>query len=522
MDSLPKKFVAGMGKTRIRNALCLGIILILGGFIYFFNLGRESLLADEYLSLHAAEQPLRDIVFAHQKANDLTAIPSLYEIIMHFWLGIFGAGESAQRSFSAFLGIISLYIIYRLSRLLFDEKTGLLTCLLALLSSNWFLLFRQNRYYSLFICLALLSLYLFFCYLQNKQSRLLCSALLITNICLVYTSYFGFLVVLIELLLSAYEIRRHARWVTNILLVCFWAFFAYSPWYANLLYHIGREPVMYIKPYYSGLGLRLYSLVMLLFSDFHIEWDPLLTLLYVPMLFIGWLKLNKTGSAKSWHLPLSLALIFLIPFVTIYSVTLSDKACYYVPFSFPLFILLAFGIQQIYQQSRRKILLLPIAAFAITFNLFDLSASFRNHLHEDWRLAAQYIKKIPNYKNEEMIFVFQIRHHPPVFAYYYWGEKTAASFVDNITDLESYENDLVLMDTEHKIYLISNDPQEEEFFEQLNRFPDNAWIWIFRYHASLSPLYIRLKNNGRYFFHQVPLNQDLPQIDLFLLKKRKK
>ena len=510
-----------MGKTRISYTLYLIIILISAVFIYFYNLGTESLLAEEYLSLYTAGQPLRDIVFGSQKTNNPNPVPSLYEIVMHFWLKIFGRGEFAQRSFSAFLGIISLYVIYRLSRLLFDEKIGLLTGSFALLSSSWFALFRQNTYYSLFICLALLSIYLFFCYLKNKQSKLYCLALLITNTCLVYTHYFGFLVVFIGLLFSAWEIQRARRWVINILLVCFWVCFAYAPWYANLLYHIGREPVMYIKPYYSDLGLRLFSAVMLLFSDFHIEWDPLLTLLYVPLFVMGGLKLSKAEAAKFRHLPLCLASIFFIPFITIYLVTLSDKACYYVPFSFPLFMLLAFSIQQIPKQKRGKILLFPIAAFIITFNFLDFSASFRNPLHEDWKQAVRYIKEIPNYKNEEMVFVFQIRHHPPVFTYYYWGEKTASSFISNIANIESQEENLFLIDAKHKIYLISNDPREEKFFQHLSLFPDNAWIWIFRYHASLAPLYIRLKNNGRYFFHQIPLNQEMPQIDLFLLKKIK-
>jgi 4-amino-4-deoxy-L-arabinose transferase-like glycosyltransferase len=510
-----------MEKIRINHTLCLIIILVSAVFIYFYNLGAESLLAEEYLSLHAAGQPLRDIIFGSQKINNLNPVPSLYEIIMHFWLKNFGRGEFAQRSFSAFLGIISLYLIYRLARLLFDEKIGLLSSFFAMLSSSWFALFRQNTYYSLFICLSLSSLYLFFCYLKNKQSRLYCSTLLITNICLVYTHYFGFLVIFIELLFSAWEILRARRWVINMLLVCFWVCFAYSPWYANLLYHIGREPVMYIKPYYSDLGLRLFSLFLLLFSDFHIEWDPLLTLIYLPLFIIGWLTLNKAERAKFKYLPLCLALLFFIPFITIYLVTLSDKACYYVPFSFPLFILLAFGIQQIYQRKRGRMFLFPIAAFILTFNFFDFSASFRNPLHEDWKKAVQYIKKIPNYKNEEMVFVFQIRHHPPVFAYYYWGEKTASSFINNIAYLESQEENLSLIDAKHKIYLISNDPREEKFFQHLSLLPDNAWIWLFRYHASLAPLYMRLKNNGRYFLHQIPLNQEMPQIDLFLLKKIK-
>ena len=512
-----------MIKIQIRHKLYLIIILILAGGIYFYNLDKESLLTDEYFSLYNAEQSLTEIILGHQKETNPNTLPPLYEIIMHFWLKIFGTGEFPQRSFSAFLGIVSVYIIYRLSRLLFDEKTGLLACLFAALSFSWFSFFRQNRCYSLFICLSLLSFYLFFYYLKNKQSRLSFAILIITNICLVYTHYFAFLVVAIELLLSTLEIRRDVRRViTNILQVCLWIIFAYIPWYPNLFYDINREPLMNIKIYYSDLGLRLYSIATLLFSDFHIEWDPLLTLLYIPLLIIGWIKLNKAGTTKFRHLPLCLALIFLVPFITIYLVTLSDRSRYYAPFSFPLFMLLALGIQQINKQKLGKVLLLPIVVFTATFNFIDFYDFFHNPLHENWKQAAQYIKEIPNYKNEEMVFVFQTKYNPPVFAYYYWDKKIAVSFIDNINNLESYEKDLSTIDTKHKIYLITDDPRKETFFEKLELFPEDTWIWIFRYHDYLSPLYIRLRSNSRYFFHQIPLNPEVPQIDFFLLKKIKK
>ena len=116
----------------------------------------------------------------------------------------------------------------------------------------------------------------------------------------------------------------------------------------------------------------------------------------------------------------------------------------------------------------------------------------------------------------------QTKHNPPVFAYYYWDKKTAASFIDNITTLESYEKDISTINTKHKVYLLDANPRDKDFIEKLALFPDNTWIWIFRYHDYFSPLYIRLGSDGRYFFHQITLNKELPQIDFFLLKKIRK
>jgi len=168
-----------------------------------------------------------------------------------------------------------------------------------------------------------------------------------------------------------------------------------------------------------------------------------------------------------------------------------------------------------------KFILLAVAVCGVTFNISNFRDFFRFPLHENWRYAVQYIKKIPNYENEKMIFVFQSKYNPPVFGYYFWNDRVAGSFIDNIVTLEDYSKDLQAIDTKHKIYLMS-ERDEDGFFTKLKSFPDDAWIWVFRYHYYFYPLYMRLKNNGDYFFHQVPINPKIKQMDLFLLKKIKK
>jgi len=507
-------------KERIYK-FCLISILIFSGFIYFYNLNKESLLTDEYFSLYSAQQPLNTIIFGHQKEFNPNSLPPLYEIIMHFWLKIFGLSEFAQRSFSAILGIISAYIIYRVACLLFDIPTGILTALFGSLSFSWFCFFRQNRCYSLFICLTLLSFYLFFYYLKNKESKFSLPFLIAINIALTYTHYFAFLVILLELLFSIFEYKRNIEFTKDILLMCLWAFFAYGPWYSNFFYDINREPLMTIRLHPIEIGLQLFSIILVLFSDFHIKWEPLLTILYLPLIVMGWIKLSKEKNNHFRYRLLYLVLIFTTPFLIIYSVTSSDRIRYYAPFSFPLLILLALGIQKINTQKLKKFLLLPMVVFIVVFNFIDFCDFFRNPLNENWKQAAQYIKQIPDYKNEEMVFVFQTKHNPPVFAYYYWGNKIARSFIDNIVNYENYDKDLSAIETKHKVYLISDDIREEEFIERLDSFPDNAWIWVFRYHDLLSPFYFRIQNNGRYFFHEIILNKEMPQIDFCLLKKIK-
>lgn len=502
-------------------ALIFFAILFLAAFIYFFNLGKESLCTDEYFSFYLARQPLKQILLGHQSSSNPNTIPPLYEIILHFWLKLFGVGAVAQRSLSATLGILSIFLMYRLARLLCDTTTGLISSLFASLSFSWFSFFRQNRCYSLFICLTLLSFYLFFLLYKNKSSRVHLISLTITNIALIYTNYLGFLTIVCQFVFSLLEGKKNTALIKKVFLMCLWIALAYWPWYANLIYDIRREPLMSVRIYYPQLYLRILSIISVFFSDFHIRWEPVLTLIYIPFIVRGWLRLYRQKENNTRHLFLLPFIVYCLAFVITYSFTLSDRIRYYAAYSFPLFILIAEGMRKINKKGVRKIFLLLIFSFIAVFNITDFQDFLAYSLNENWKLAAQYAKLIPDYKNKSMVFVFQTKYNPPVFAYYYWDKEVADTFINNIFDFQNYESDLAAINTEHKIYLISEEVNDKRFFEKIAAFPDDAWIWLFRYHEPLASFYLRIYSEDKYFLHQLPLNPEFQQIDLFLLKRIK-
>ena len=278
------------------KAYCLIAILILGVFLYFYNLGKESLLTDEYLSLHVTQQPIKNIIFAHNRESNPNTIPPLYEIILHFWLKIFGSGEFAQRSLSAMFGILSIYVLYRLARLLFDAQTGLLSALFSTFSFSWFYYFRQNRCYSLFILLTLISFYSFFYHLKNKNSELSLVGLITVNILLTFTHYFSFLIIGLQVLFSSLHWKTDRRLPLNILFMCMWVGLVYLPWYPNFLYDCQREPVLFYKTAHFNIAWNLFDIMMILFFDFHFRWDlqpaVLAVLVIMPFLLMRFFPLH--------------------------------------------------------------------------------------------------------------------------------------------------------------------------------------------------------------------------------------
>ena len=220
--------------------------------------------------------------------------------------------------------------------------------------------------------------------------------------------------------------------------MCLWVALAYGPWYANLFYDIKKEPLLAIKIYDPQLLMRLFAIFITFFADFHIRWEPLLLLFYLPFIVRGWVRLHKEKNGDFRYLSLFPFIIYPVTFAIIYSFTLSYRVRYYSTFSFPLFILLSLGMQKITVRAFKRILLLLVCVFIFVLNFADFRDFFAYRLNENWKGAAQYIKQVPGYKNKNMVFLFQTKYNSPVFAYYYWNERVADTFMNNIVDYQNY------------------------------------------------------------------------------------
>jgi mannosyltransferase len=508
-------------KTNRIYSLILIIILIFSGLIYFYRLGSESLSTDEYFSLYVAQKSPQAIISDHKKAVNPNTIPPLYELILHYWMKIFGQTEFAQRALSAFFGILSVYFLYLLGSLFFNSRTGLLSALFGALSYNWFSLFRQNRCYGLFILLTLISFYCFFNLIKNRNTKHCFVYLAVANSLLLYTHYFAVLIVLLQLIFGIFEWRKDKKFLSGIILACVFSALAYLPWITNLIFDLNREPIITDKPPVVSAARVIFDILRILFSDFHFIWSPILTVIYIPFIIMGIIKLKKVSFVYSKHAYTYLILILVVPFIFLYGYLFTDRTRYYAPFMFPLFILLAYGILRFNIRTlTRKALLTCASVFIISNNFMDFSDFYNTPSDEEWKQTVALIKHIPDYRDKINVFILQTHYNPPIFSYYYWEPKTAASFIDNIAN--KYDNGDIssIIGSKDKL-LVIEDMWGREFFNKLALFPDDAWIWIFRYHDLVFSKDFKVQNSNRYFFHQIKLNKELVPIDLFLLRKNK-
>lgn len=109
----------------------LGAVLGLGAVAFFWRVGSSSLFVDETSSWRAAAASLGG-VFSVVRRTEVA--PPTYYLLLHFWIGIVGDGESTMRLLSVLAGLALVAAVWWLGRLVGGSAAGGLAALLTALS----------------------------------------------------------------------------------------------------------------------------------------------------------------------------------------------------------------------------------------------------------------------------------------------------------------------------------------------------------------------------------------------------
>jgi 4-amino-4-deoxy-L-arabinose transferase-like glycosyltransferase len=171
------------------STVLLGLVLLLGITLRFYNLGTESYWLDEVYTVHMAQRNV-DQLLAVRELN----WPPAYYVLIHFWVRLFGTTETATRSLSVLAGIASIAIIYFLGRELFEKRVGLLGALLMAISEFQIYYSQETRFYSLFALTTLLSIFFYIKALRSRNTAFFL-IYLATSILLFYSHAFGIFII---------------------------------------------------------------------------------------------------------------------------------------------------------------------------------------------------------------------------------------------------------------------------------------------------------------------------------------
>ncbi len=196
-------------KGRFSDYLILCLLFILNFFLKSYFLTSRDIALDEPFSIFTAQKDIPTIISILITGNN----PPLYEIILHFWIKIFGLDPFWIRLPSVLFSALTAGVLYLAGKKFFNTITGLGAGLIFSFSTMHVYFSHEARVYPLFCLLTALSLYYFLSLAADPSKKKYAFLLFAANLLLVYSHYFGLFVVFAELvsLLVIKEKRMMSR-----------------------------------------------------------------------------------------------------------------------------------------------------------------------------------------------------------------------------------------------------------------------------------------------------------------------
>lgn len=209
-----------------RTGILIGLILLYAA-VRLWRLTDACIWFDEIFGVHAAEHTWGGMWWF--VAQDLIH-PPLFYALLKIWMSIGGEGLLWLRLFPGFFAVLAVVPFLYFCREI--KLSGWATALaLAFIAFNGSLIkyAQEVRMYSLLFCLSLFSIWLFARFFYRGKNIWI---LTLVNILLVYTHYFGWLVVLSEIVIIAVLQRIKIR---HVLIMAGLAAAAFIPWLLTVM-----------------------------------------------------------------------------------------------------------------------------------------------------------------------------------------------------------------------------------------------------------------------------------------------
>src|SRR5215213_3971742 len=200
----------------------VGLAFAIYAGLRFWNLTASCLWFDEIFSVHAAAHDWQTIF--QFVAQDLIH-PPLFYVLLKIWIAAGGESLVWLRFFPVLFSILAVVPFLLLCRDL-NLRLRFIVLALTFFAVNGSLIkyAQEIRMYSLLLFFALVSYWLFVRFLNTEKGF---PVLLIVNVLLVYTHYFGWFVVFSEVIAVAVLQREKLK---RILLMLGAVFLSFMPW----------------------------------------------------------------------------------------------------------------------------------------------------------------------------------------------------------------------------------------------------------------------------------------------------
>ena len=152
--------ISFLKKHRIPIALVIVNVIVKSVF-----LTTQPISHDEPFTIYHAQFDLINLIDYLKNYNN----PPLFEILIHFWIKLFGVSELSVRILPMLFSSFAVLFIYNIGKTFFDEVTAVVSSVLFTFSVMQIWYAHDCRVYSLFLLLTLSSFYLFFSLLKHER-----------------------------------------------------------------------------------------------------------------------------------------------------------------------------------------------------------------------------------------------------------------------------------------------------------------------------------------------------------------
>ncbi|TSC90496.1 MAG: Uncharacterized protein G01um10145_168 [Microgenomates group bacterium Gr01-1014_5] len=407
-------------------------ILVLGLVLRLINVN-QSLWLDEATSILAASKLSYSAIIHQFSPGDFH--PPAYYLLLKFWIGIFGSSEVTVRSLSVVFGVVTIYLVYSLTRKLFDNTTALIAALLLATAPLHIYYSQEARMYILETLLVVKIMQLVITIIMGKQRIFTWISLFAFSGLLLYTDYLPLAIFIsIGLYLLIFENKVFRKYFFGWMGIFIGLVIVYLPWLPILKLQLAVGTVVKVNApgWWEALGktdFKQLTLVPLKFAIGRItSYNKILyySLASIPVVLYA---ITISRSLFDWRKTSLIWLWLVVPLGAFAVLGLYLPIFSYFRFLFVLpafYILAAVGAQSLGKLGRVLIALLVVCNLAAS-GIYLAAPRFQR---EDWKGAVEWIEINSQETSAASIFVTDGQRDP-----YYYYSKNVPSFGPSGIDL---------------------------------------------------------------------------------------
>lgn len=180
----------------------------------------QDICIDEPFSIYHAQGSISDIIRFLKPTNN----PPLFEIILHYWVKVFGISAFSVRFLPMLFGSLAVIYIYKIAVRYFSFMVAFTASMLYIFSTHAIYYAHDCRVYTLFLLLSLISVYCSAKIISGNFLKRDMIFLCLINAALVYSHYFGFIIWFVEFAAFLFLTKNRVREIVFL-------FFASSVFY---------------------------------------------------------------------------------------------------------------------------------------------------------------------------------------------------------------------------------------------------------------------------------------------------